>query len=663
MGEWQGDKGGDRGDGMTLPAVLMSEPAVRSLTTALGGRAAPAFATPPQAFRDILGAVPRDGGELMGSSGGVLLCPDDTDEPLWTENPPGGPALVVPFSLALAGRPEALMKVIAGAREAAGPGRVLHMPALAAPSNVALLCYLGCDTFDTFRPEAEAALGYMLDTTGRTLVRDDYDRQDKDEGSMGRPTRRPDSPADAARRSLGGLRRAGAVCHCRACSGAPVADMAQEALTAHNVLALVDEVERARRAAAQGLGHLRTLVESRASGDPWCDRALRTADHTFQDYLEARTPVGGEGVYPCVGTTAVDRPAVRRFRRRVQDPSRYVPPERDVLLLLPCSARKPYSDSPSHKRFREVLGGLDPGRRGRVHEVIVTSPLGVVPRELETFFPAAHYDMPVTGRYDGREREMVRDSLASLLDRGAYSQVICHLSAELPFVRDVLEGTGLPVTFSASGSDTGDGAEEDSDGGGCGVTSRTEEADGPAAASPSSQQALSGLAAALSGIGPGDGSGGAPSSASILDASAKLRFQFGPAGAELVAGGDVRSTGPRYRRTLSSGAGQLCVLDSTRGMASLSLTGGEELYGKWRDLEERSPGTPGYWVRIGDFSPKGNLFCVGVEDACPHIRPGDEVVLVHNDEVRGVGRAALCGADMGDLEKGLAVDVRHRKHA
>ena len=88
------------------------------------------------------------------------------------------------------------------------------------------------------------------------------------------------------------------------------------------------------------------------------------------------------------------------------------------------------------------------------------------------------------------------------------------------------------------------------------------------------------------------------------------------------------------------------------------------LYEAWKtgsEGQQDPAGLPGYWVRTGDFTPKGNLFAVGVEHACPWIRPGDEVVVVHGDEVRAVGRAAMCGREMRDSKRGLAVDVRHRR--
>jgi archaeosine synthase len=68
-----------------------------------------------------------------------------------------------------------------------------------------------------------------------------------------------------------------------------------------------------------------------------------------------------------------------------------------------------------------------------------------------------------------------------------------------------------------------------------------------------------------------------------------------------------------------------------------------------------------YWVEIEDFQPKGNVFAVGVVDAAPEVRPGDDVVVRHKGEVRAVGTARLGWREMKDLERGEAVHVRHVK--
>ena len=75
-----------------------------------------------------------------------------------------------------------------------------------------------------------------------------------------------------------------------------------------------------------------------------------------------------------------------------------------------------------------------------MHEVIVTSPLGIVPRELELFYPAQHYDIPVTGHWSGDERAMVERLLGRLLSNNKYEHVIIHLPDDLGFVEGAIDG-------------------------------------------------------------------------------------------------------------------------------------------------------------------------------------------------------------------------------
>lgn len=69
----------------------------------------------------------------------------------------------------------------------------------------------------------------------------------------------------------------------------------------------------------------------------------------------------------------------------------YTPPkDKKIALFLQCTATKPYSHSKTHKKIHETLRGLG---SDNIHELIIGEPLGLVPRELETKYPAAHYDM------------------------------------------------------------------------------------------------------------------------------------------------------------------------------------------------------------------------------------------------------------------------------
>src|SRR5690606_41076503 len=51
---------------------------------------------------------------------------------------------------------------------------------------------------------------------------------------------------------------------------------------------------------------------------------------------------------------SLSRIEVVRFAQRIRE--RYTPPDLDILLLLPCAARKPYSTSQSHQKFILTLG-------------------------------------------------------------------------------------------------------------------------------------------------------------------------------------------------------------------------------------------------------------------------------------------------------------------
>src|SRR5881628_3286650 len=123
------------------------------------------------------------------------------------------------------------------------------------------------------------------------------------------------------------------------------------------------------------------------------------------------------------------------------------------------------------------------------------------------------------------------------------------------------------------------------------------------------------------------------------------RFQFGEAGLGLVRGATFRGRMPDVRVIRE---GTQVAMHTGRGMLSLTMAGGA-IFSE----------ADAYWVEIEDFLPKGNIFAVGVVDAAPEIRPGDEVVVRHRKEMRAVGTARLGAREMVDFRRGEAVHVRH----
>src|SRR5437773_1010873 len=379
--------------------------------------------------------------------------------------------------------PREFVAAIRRVKESLGPARVLAVTGLATPSNVPVLGYAGSAVIDSSRMVLDSARGLFHTSDGSIEVEE----------------------AEPA------------ACGCPSC-------VAGGDLQGHNDFALHRAVLLVRNHLAHG--RLRELVERRLANAPWNTAVVRHLDLRGYDLVEPYTPVAGREML-AYASESLHRPEVVRFRRRIVE--RYAkPPSARVLLLLPCSARKPYSASRSHRRFREAIQACK--NPSVVHEVIVTSPLGLIPRELERFYPAGAYDIPVTGDWSRDEAAVVADDLEAFVSGATFR-------GRFPDVRVLRQGTQV-------------------------------------------------------------------------------------------------------------------AMHTGRGLLSLTLAGGEIL-----------SKADAYWVDIEDFHPVGNIFAVGVRDASPEIRPGDEVAVRHGGEVRAVGTARLSAREMKDFDRGEAVHVRHVREA
>ncbi len=188
-------------------------------------------------------------------------------------------------------------------------------------------------------------------------------------------------------------------------------------------LDLILEQQKSRKAFSQILDLTRQAIETYklrdltrifANSYPPLKTLLRISDKQIP--LEEGTPIYGSRTLYCTDETDFTRPEVTRFRERVQ--TRYFPPSHTTgIIFLPCSAKKPYSKSKSHNIFSKVIRQNLKKKRFSVGEVILTSPLGVVPRELEYSFPAAHYDIPVIGEWSQIEKKHLKEDLVYFLSK------------------------------------------------------------------------------------------------------------------------------------------------------------------------------------------------------------------------------------------------------
>ncbi len=451
-----------------------------------------------------------------------------------------------------------LVEHLVALRRSAGPTKLIYAPGIMEPSNLALLTYMGVDLFDSSLLLYQAARDRVLLTEGAMKAAD-----------------------------------------------APWLVQSAGTVEAYNLQAAWSELQLVRHMLR--VGRLRELVETRVTASPWMVAALRIFDLEHYAHQERLTPVVGPRFY-CNSKASLFRPDVWRFRRRVME--RWEPaPHKKVLLLIPCSARKPYYTSKSHRIFEEVL--LSIPNSCAVQELIVTSPLGTVPRELELFYPASQYDIPVTGNWDREEIAMVQELVQRAAGFG-FQRTISHLGGESGFVNEAME---------------------------CVDTTQ-----GQGTTAPESLERL--RSELLDACGKVDKAPRASDRVEFLRSQA--RYQFGKEGNALLDRCTVVGKYP-YLKFLRDGV-QLGMLTPERGMLSLTMEGGEVL--REKDL---------HVVRMGDFDLGGNLFAVGVSEADERIRIGDEVVILRGGEVEGVGVAAMSGEEMVAMKRGEAVRVRHKR--
>ena len=490
--------------------------------------------------------------QVMSKDGiSVLRLPIRGDEII----PADSEVVIVPNAYELRENFRGLVEQTVKAREVAGYGRLLVMLGVADPANAAFLFYMGVDAVDETFVRMAGDNGYHTTSEGIMYAGTDV------------------SPANAAEL----------------------------------------KIEVSKAAVFIKAGRLRELVDQRSFATANGVAALRVFDKDYYDFQEEGFAVNA-GRFSCNTVQSLRRPDVVRHEVRMAE--RYTPPaHKKILLLLPCSAKKPYHISRTHRMFASAVhtGPWDT----LVHEVIVTSPLGVVPRELDAFYPASSYDIPVTGEWKPEEKDRIVRMLRDLVSKGNYERVISHLGEDDELVRDV-----CPGMVSTSVGDS---------------------------VSPAS---LSKLETAIREM---------TKEYKALDwnsdrketVRSALAYQFGPEAADALLEGRTTAMGKypywKVMREIDGKKCQLCMMSAERGMFSLGPDGARILMDMGLNLVET----------VDDFEVKGSLFAVGIKTADRRIREGDEAIIVHDGKFKGVGVATMCGLEMEQAKRGVAVKVRH----
>tara|TARA_B110001452_G_scaffold265745_1_gene271047 strand:+ start:2141 stop:3838 length:1698 start_codon:yes stop_codon:yes gene_type:complete len=281
------------------------------------------------------------------------------DEELLNENL-NPHVVVLTDALQLANRPGRLVNAIHVIKRRF-PGALLWAPGIGGPDNCAVMSWFGIDLFDTTRSKQAEAHGAVLTWNGPRMLSEDE----------------------------------------------PVIDHWAAALTETRSAILSNS--------------LRELAQSQSLSSPRLVEHMRHYDNLLSSKEGILSQIVDESTALRIHSVeSHNDPIIIDWVNFITN--EYTSPEGldDILILLPCSARKPYSSSRSHRSFIRAMN------HNAAHEVMVTSPLGLVPRDLEEVWPAGHYDIPVTGDWTNDEIERVTQMLDSLVARNNYRLIINH---------------------------------------------------------------------------------------------------------------------------------------------------------------------------------------------------------------------------------------------
>ena len=506
----------------------------------------------------------------------------------------------------------------------------LWLPNLATPENAAVLIYLGADLLDTTRAEIAAFSDRYMTATGTFFLED--------------MTELP--------------------CRCIACRGKTAADLKNMPaadrcglLLEHNISALEAEMSLVREKIRRGA--LREYVEGQCRTRTWLTGLLRLFDRS--PLAEIAAPAFRRNTIYATTSESQNRAEIQRFSKRIIE--NYEAPKKEILVIFPCSSKKPYSISASHQRF---IQSIERNRR-YVNELILTSPMGIIPRELELTYPAAHYDTTVTGHWDLEERAWVGGLLETYLlkNKSLYKHIIAHVEGPYREIcEDVSKRLGISMTYTVEKSPTSQTSLKNLR---MAVDKIVEEATpqaspqasplaSPPASSPATPQASPETP-------PADGSKTHKPRPALLkrsgneekldQAKAIARYQLGPLADSLFTKETtIKGNFPKFM--LLDGQTQLAVLVPQFGQLAFSIAAAEKLI--------QSVAYSGqYTVTIDDFLPKGSLLAPGIVKADPAIRQGDDVIILGKNVI-GVGKAKMTGIEMNSSTKGIAVLPRHTKY-
>ncbi len=406
-------------------------------------------------------------------------------------------------------------------------------------------------------------------------------------------------------------------CYCSYCQSSP------PDIINHNITVMKNALAKIRYHIKQGT--FRTMVEKEIHNSISFAAALRYYDRQYDSIIRKRVPLQTSAKVKCIGEESLYRPEIVEYRERIK--SRYIPPRNSkIVLLLPCSAKKPYSMSQSHNLFREAIRKADRNIFQYISELIITSPLSVVPRELESIYPSKFYDITVTGTWSSEEVNVTSSLLNNVLSKYQQDVIVIDHTHGQGYREIVKKINTLNIKEIYHTSPE---------------------------RHPTSRESLTKLTETLKDVLNSINNQTNAQSYSILQRKliATANHQFGPLTGEEIFNGEIKTRG-KYPRDIQIFKNKTLIATylSRTGFLSLQPETAQKIVN--HSLVN---------LEFNDSKIEGStIYAPGCKEPSVDIRPLDEIFIVNSGSVLATAKALVSGEDMQKMSSGAIAEIKKK---
>ncbi|MCD6408880.1 MAG: tRNA guanosine(15) transglycosylase TgtA [Candidatus Verstraetearchaeota archaeon] len=199
----------------------------------------------------------------------------------------------------------------------------------------------------------------------------------------------------------------------------------EKLIARHNLYITAMEIRAIKQRIQEGT--LWEYLEEKCRSHPLLYQAFKRLGK-YTKYLEKFDPVtrgSPRGIF-FFDETSLNRPEVERHLSRLEE--RYLPPPKEILLILPESPQKPLHQGPLYKAI--LASKLPKKLEKTLHVVFLSSAFGVIPEELDEVYPLSQHESCIEPT-SKRSLQLMARGLLSIIKKHRYKATVLCSPREL----------------------------------------------------------------------------------------------------------------------------------------------------------------------------------------------------------------------------------------